>query len=103
MVMHARTERKGKLVRDRVGTVGVEVERAVGLGRMGFPASGLARPRFSVFTRFGASAPSEPDPCAGISISMSHDTRVPPDDENLGLTLGWPLVKPPSYSSSGCK
>lgn len=84
--MHARTERKGKLVRDRVGTVGVEVERAVGLGRMGFPASGLARPRFSVFTRFRTSATIEPDPCAGVSVSMFHGARVPPDDENLELT-----------------
>lgn len=82
--MHARTERKGKLVRDRVGTVGVEVERAVGLGRMGFPASGLARPRFSMFTRFRASVTVEPNPCEGVSISMSHDTRVPPDNGESG-------------------
>lgn len=83
MVMHARTERKGKLVRDRVGTVGVEVERAIGLGRMGFPASGLARPRFSVFTRFRTSVTVEPDPYAGVSTSMSHGTRFPPDAENM--------------------
>lgn len=79
MIVFPRFDEKGKLVRDRVGTMGVNVEGTVRLGRVSFSSSGLVRPGFSVFARFRTSAVGLSGDEMSMIIEVSIERSGPPE------------------------